>query len=197
MIMKILKALRHPGLVRMALGNAIRLAEGDGLAQAVGGLTDEEIAAVVKWLPDEGTFVEFGTLFGFTAKAVSAAKPKLRVIAVDNFSWNPFGLPPRVHEAFARRVLSNEIAAGRVEVVNTTSEGFRAGCTVAPDAVFFDAQHEYEPVRDEIAWAKRLGVRCIMGHDYKNPSVRFGVTRAVDEAFKEVSAVGMAWRGMV
>lgn len=57
-----------------------------------------------------------------------------------------------------------------------------------------NAQHEYEPVRDEIAWAKKTGVRCIMGHDYKNPSKRFGVTQAVDEAFgKPDEVLGMCW----
>ena len=194
MIGKIWKAMRHPGVVRMAVANAVRMAEGDDIMKAVGGLTDEEIAALVRWLPDEGTFVEFGTLFGFTAKAVAAAKPKLKVIAVDNFSWNPFGLPPKLHEQFTRKILANEIAAGRITVVNATSEDFRRDCTTAPDAVFFDAQHEYEPVRDEIAWAKKTGVRCIMGHDYKNPSKRFGVTQAVDEAFgKPDEVLGMCW----
>lgn len=194
MIGKIWKAMRHPGTVRMAVANAVRMAEGDDIMKAVGGLTDEEIAALVKWLPDEGTFVEFGTLFGFTAKAVAAAKPNLRIVAVDNFSWNPFGLPPKLHEQFTRKILANEIAAGRIEVVNATSEDFRRDCKTAPDAVFFDAQHEYEPVRDEIAWAKKAGVKCIMGHDYKNPSKRFGVTQAVDEAFQSVDVVGMCWK---
>lgn len=194
MIGKILKAMRHPGTVRMAVANAVRMAEGDDIMKAVGGLTDEEIAALVKWLPDEGTFVEFGTLFGFTAKAIAAAKPNLRIVAVDNFSWNPFGLPPKLHEQFTRKILANEIAAGRITVVNATSEDFRRDCKTVPDAVFFDAQHEYEPVRDEVAWAKKTGVRCIMGHDYKNPSKRFGVTQAVDEAFQSVDVVGMCWK---
>ena len=194
MIGKIWKAMRHPGTVRMAVANAVRLAEGDDIMKAVGGLTDEEIAALVKWLPDEGTFVEFGTLFGLTAKAVAAAKTNLRIVAVDNFSWNPFGLPPKLHEQFTRKILANEIAAGRITVVNATSEDFLRDCTTAPEAVFFDAQHEYEPVRDEIAWAKKIGVRCIMGHDYKNPSKRFGVTQAVDEAFgKPDEVLGMCW----
>jgi len=194
MIGMLLKALKHPGTVRMAVANAVRLAEGEEGAEALGGLTDEETVALIRWLPDEGTFVEFGTLFGLTAKAVAAAKPKLKVVAVDNFSWNPFGLPPQTHEAFVRRILAAEIAAGRVEIVSATSEAFRRACTSAPDAVFFDAQHEYGPVRDEIAWARDLGVRRICGHDYGNPSPRFGVTRAVDEAFgKPDEVVGMAW----
>ena len=62
----------------------------------------------------------------------------------------------------------------------------------APSMVFLDADHSYEAVRDEIAWAKKLGVRLVCGHDYGNP--RFGVTRAVDEAFPEgVQIRGTVW----
>ena len=179
----------------MALSSWLRIASGDEKAMILGGLTDEEMSGLISWLPESGTFVEFGTLFGLTAKAIAAAKPNLKIVAVDNFSWNPFGLPPKLHEAFTRRILANEIAAGRVEVVNATSEEFRGGFAGAPDGVFFDAQHQYEPVRDEIAWAKRVGVKCITGHDYNNPSKVFGVTKAVDEAFgKPSEVVGMCWK---
>ena len=192
---RFLKVMSRPGLVRMALSNAVRMADGDSIACAIGGLTDAEIAALTKWLPDRGTFVELGTLFGFTAKAIAAAKPNLKVVAVDNFSWNPFGMPPKLHENFTRRILANEIAAGQIELVNATSEVFRAACKTAPDAVFFDAQHQYEPVREEIRWAKKIGVKCICGHDYNNPSPVFGVTEAVDEEFPNgVDVVGMCWR---
>ena len=196
MIGKLIRILRHPRVIRDALTNAAWMVDGDIAEKAICGLTEEETAALVRWLPDEGTFVEFGTLFGLTAKAVAAAKPRLKVVAVDNFSWNPFGLPPRLHETFTRRILANEIAAGRIEVVNTTSEEFRNGLAGVPEAVFLDAQHQYEPVRDEIAWARRVGVKCITGHDYDNPSKVFGVTKAVDEAFgKPVEVVGMCWKG--
>lgn len=191
----LLKAILHPADVLRAVSTAVRLADGEKGAAALGGLTDEETAALIGFLPDEGTFVEFGTLFGLTAKAVATAKPRLKVVAVDDFSWNPLGLPAAMHERFTRQILSAEIAAGRVEVVRTTSAAFRASCTEPPAAVFFDAQHEYGPVRDEIAWARRIGVRCICGHDYANPSPRFGVTRAVDEAFGgNVDVAGMVWR---
>lgn len=187
---------KHRGCVRTALGRHLALLEGDGIASALGGLTDEELNGLAAWLPDTGTFVEFGTLFGFTAKFVACAKPGLKVVAVDNFSWNPFGLPPSLHEAFTRRVLAREIEEGRIEVVNATSEQYRQTCASVPDAVFFDALHQYEPVRDEIAWAKGAGVTCICGHDYGNPRPAFGVTRAVDEAFpKGVDVCGMCWKG--
>ncbi len=61
--------------------------------------------------------------------------------------------------------------------------------------VFLDADHSYAAVRDEIAWAKRIGVVIIAGHDYGNE--RFGVTLAVDEAFEKgggrLTVRGMVW----
>lgn len=193
---KLLKIIEHRHEVRMALSSALRIADGDENAMILGGLTDEEIAGLISWLPGRGTFVEFGTLFGLTAKAIAAVKPNLKIIAIDNFSWNPFGLPPALHEAFTRRILANEISAGQIEVVNTTSEEFRADCKIVPDAVFFDALHQYEPVKAEIEWAKSIGVKIITGHDYNNPSPIFGVTRAVDEVFgrENVDVIGMCWK---
>lgn len=182
--------------LKLAMRTQLSFLSGDGSLNALGGLTDEESRALISWLPEKGVFVEFGTLFGLTAKAVAAAKPGLKVIAVDNFSWNPFGLPPALHKAFTRRILAAEIAEGRVEVFNGTSAAFRQVCKTVPDAVFFDAQHQYEPVKEEIAWAKKSGVGVVAGHDYGNPSPVFGVTRAVDESFPDgVDVAGMCWRG--
>ena len=71
-----------------------------------------------------------------------------------------------------------------------------AGTRARKASLVFDALHQYEPVRDEIAWAKGIGVACICGHDYNNPSPVFGVTRAVDEAFPHgVDVCGMCWKG--
>ena len=196
MIRKLRLLWKYRNEARMALSNLLRILERDANSEVVGGLTDEETAGLISWLPNEGVFIEFGTLFGFTAKAVAAAKPKLHVIAVDNFSWNPFGLPSNIHEVFASKILSREISEGRVEIVKATSEGYRESCAVVPNAVFFDALHQYEPVKDEIEWAKRIGVQCICGHDYHNPSPVFGVTKAVDESFPlGVDVCGMCWHG--
>lgn len=189
---------RHRRELKLAMRTQLGILEGDNALDALGGLTDDELRALISWLPEKGTFVEFGTLFGLTAKAVTVAKPGLRIIAVDNFSWNPFGLPSALHEAFTRRILATEIAEGRVEVFSGTSKAFREACREIPDAVFFDAQHQYEPVKEEIAWAKKLGIKVIAGHDYGNPSPVFGVTRAVDEAFPNgVEVAGMCWRGSI
>ncbi len=72
------------------------------------GLSDEELGALVAWVGRESpsVVVEVGTLFGFTARAL-AQRTRAHVVAVDNFCWNPFGLTPDQHEAFARRVLAD------------------------------------------------------------------------------------------
>ena len=61
--------------------------------------------------------------------------------------------------------------------------------------IFFDADHRYEAVKEELLWAKAQGIKIISGHDYGNSNPRFGVTRAVDEVFgnENVKVVGMCW----
>lgn len=197
MINRVLCLLRHLRDVRTSLGTLSRAWGGDSSIDMVGGLTQEEIDGLISWLPEKGVFVEVGTLFGLTAKAIAAAKPGLKVVAVDNFSWNPFGLPPQAHEAFTRRILDQEIRRGQIEILNTSSAEYRERVTAAsvPDAIFFDAQHQYEPVKAEIEWAKIVGIQLISGHDYGNPNPRFGVTRAVDAVFSAaaVKTAGMCW----
>ncbi len=165
-----------------------------GSMDVLGGLTEDEMEAVCRWATEDVGFtvVEVGTLFGLTARELARQVVGGKVIAVDNFSWNPFGLPPKIHEAFTRRILRGT----NVELVNCSSEDWRKQVTGKIDMVFFDASHRYEDVKSECQWAKQAGVRCICGHDYNNPNPRFGVTRAVDEVFgkENVEVVGMCWR---
>ncbi len=195
MLSRILTLFRHAKEAKTALSTLSYLYSGDRNAlDALGGLTDEEMAAVCSWAT-EGlgfTVVEVGTLFGLTARELDAQVVGGRVIAVDNFSWNPFGLPPKVHEAFTRKILRGT----KVELVNCSSEDWRSKVTGRIDMVFFDADHRYEAVKEELLWAKEKGIRIISGHDYGNPNPRFGVTRAVNEIFGKdnIEVVGMCWR---
>jgi len=192
MIKRVMTLLKHWREAKSAFSTLSFLYSGENDAlDALGGLTEEEMAGLIGWLPEEGTFVEVGTLFGITAKSVKQAKPKLRVVAVDNFSWNPFGLPSRVHEQFTRRIL----AGSGVELVTCSSNEWRAKAERI-DAIFFDASHAYADVREECEWAKKAGIRLIAGHDYNNANPRFGVTRAVDEVFgrQNVETAGMCWK---
>lgn len=192
---RLMTLLRHRREARTALSTLSYLYSGDSSAlDALGGLTDEEMKAVCAWATEEPgmTVVEVGTLFGLTARELAWHVAGGRVIAVDNFSWNPFGLPGKVHEAFTRRVLRGST----VELVNCSSEDWRKQVAGKIDMVFFDASHRYEDVKAECEWARASGVKIISGHDYGNPNPRFGVTRAVDEVFgrDNIEVVGMCWR---
>jgi len=189
------RALKWQRQVRQAVSTQLEMLENPSVF-ALGGLTDEEEKAVAKLVAEAGPgpIVEFGMLFGLTTRLIAqAARADQPVVTIDNFCWNPFGLPPSLHEAFARKVLRGEIESRRVEFVVAESAAFRASYAgPVPAIVFLDADHSYAAVRDEIAWARGLGVPVIAGHDYGDP--RFGVTRAVDEAFPTGVAVhGSVW----
>ena len=197
---QLFRALKWQRQVRQAVSTQLELLANPSLF-ALGGLTDEEEAALAAIVAEAaarpGPVIEFGMLFGLTTQLIAAtAAAGQRVITVDNFCWNPFGLPPLLHESFARKVLRLELASGRVELAVASSAAFRTAYDGPPPAlVFLDADHSYAAVRDEIAWAKLVGAAQIAGHDYGNP--RFGVTRAVDEAFTggiAVSGTLWSWR---
>ena len=100
---RILTLIRHWREAKTAFSTLAAL-YGDkiGSMEALGGLTEEEMRAVVGWATEDigMTVVEVGTLFGLTAREIAGRIANGRVIAVDNFSWNPFGLPPKI---FLRR----------------------------------------------------------------------------------------------
>lgn len=195
MIRRIFTLLRHWREARSAFSTLSHLYDprSDAL-DALGGLTEKEMRAVCDWATEEigMTIVEIGTLFGLTARELANNVVGGRVIAVDDFSWNPFGLPPKMHEAFTRQILRGS----SVELINCSSEDWRTKVKGRIDMVFFDASHRYDDVKAECEWAKSYGIRNICGHDYGNPNPRFGVTRAVDEVFgrENVEVVGMCWR---
>ena len=189
-VVQLWRIVTHPRELRLALsGLGTRLGGDD----AMGGLTAEETAALVRWTKDSGveTFVEIGTLFGLTARTV-AEKTSARVTAVDNFCWNPFGLTGEQHEAFAHRILDGSGAG----LVRADAHAFLAALPKHADPartiVFLDGSHAYEDVRREIESCMAHGVRIIAGHDFGNG--RFGVTRAVRETVGEPDeVVGMCW----
>ena len=189
-VLQLWRIATHPRELRMALsGLGVRLAGDD----ALGGLTDAETAALVRWTKEPGVdaFVEIGTLFGLTARTVARETGK-RVVAVDNFCWNPFGLTQAQHEAFTRKILSGS----GVELVRGDAEPFLASLSGRMDPsgtlVFLDGSHAYADVKREIELCKAQGAGIVAGHDFGNS--RFGVTRAVREVFGEPDeVVGMCW----
>ena len=195
---QLIRVLKYQRQIRELVSSQLSILE-DKHDYACGGLSEEEEWGLTDLLRSTrdmraGVIVEFGTLFGVTTLLLASLMATgQKIITVDNFCWNPFGLRPEQHKAFAMRFLRYGIASGDIELAEYDSCAFRASYDgMVPKMVFLDADHSYEAVRDEITWAKRLGVKIIAGHDYGKPE--FGVTRAVDEAFPQgVNIRGSVW----
>lgn len=211
-IKKLVQLFKYRKALSQSLFTHLSLLKKDGIADALGGLTEQEeqfvrslvreymSAGVSKDGEGEGKgnvagpIVEFGTLFGLTTQLLAETAPKgVTILTIDMFCWNPFGLPPDLHRQFTQRILRPYLESGRVQLIDQDSFVFRQHYEgVAPSMVFLDADHSYAAVRDEIAWSKKVNSRVISGHDYGN--CLFGVTRAVDEAFPDgVQCRGMVW----
>jgi hypothetical protein len=138
-----------------------------------------------------GDFVEIGTLFGSTAQRLASWKAAgKKVIAVDQFSWNPWLLSPSEHERITANNLFYLTAHGHLQIVKADkNEFYRQPFAVPPALAFLDAVHTYEETRRDILWAKQAGVRVICGHDHDHP----GVVKAVAEFGGPENVVGSVW----
>jgi len=142
----------------------------------------------------EGAIVEIGTLFGHTTSLLATLKhADIRLITVDNFAWNPFNLPADDHRLFTRRSLRYVVEHCNTEIFDgSATEFYAANPNLKMRMVFIDAEHEYEPVKRDIAWARAAGCPVISGHDYID--LHPGVMRAVDEAFGDaIEVYGSVW----
>lgn len=128
-----------------------------------------------------GPIIEIGTLLGITTTNMALAKaPDQRIITVDNYCWNPWGLTPDVHASLTATVLHFLIQTGQVEQVRMDkNEFFRTYRGPAPSLVFLDAVHDYPETKKDIEWARQVGAPMIAGHDYCDQFP--GVKQVVDE----------------
>ncbi|TWT85885.1 hypothetical protein Pla123a_06920 [Posidoniimonas polymericola] len=140
-----------------------------------------------------GPIIEIGTLLGITATHMALAKtPEQKIITVDLFCWNPWGLPPDVQHDLAAQILHYPIARGEVQMVRSDkNEFFKSYNGPAPSMVFLDAMHDYDETKKDILWAKEVGAQIISGHDYcdKFP----GVMQIVDECGGPRRLGGTVW----
>jgi predicted O-methyltransferase YrrM len=126
--------------------------------------------------------VEIGTLFGSTALAMAYVKNSAqKMILVDNFCWNPYGLTADQHRRLTTERLSQVIEQLNVELVSIDRHEFFASYDgPAPALVFLDADHSYEATLEDIRWAKAVDATVICGDDYGD--LFPGVIQAVQES---------------
>ena len=142
----------------------------------------------------EGPIVEIGALFGHTTCLLaSLKKTTIRLIAVENFTWNPFYLPSDIHRQFTKRTLSYVLKYCSTEIFDGNAEDFYLNNpTLKPSMIFIDARHDYESVRYDLNWAISTGCPVITGHDYID--IYPGVIKAVNESFGDnFSLFGSMW----
>lgn len=149
-----------------------------------GSVTAEELAYVEKLVKAAqdlpGPIIEIGTLFGRTTTRLALAAPAKTIITVDCYRWNPWGLDSQSHAAVTALVLDYLIHTHRVKQIHMHKKQFYHSYNGhAPALIFIDADHSYESVRQDIAWAKQNSAGIICGHDY-SPSFP-GVMQAVHE----------------
>ena len=128
-----------------------------------------------------GPIIEIGTLFGFTTTQLALWKgPSKEILTVDNYRWNPCGLPPDRHYQLTSRVLDFLIQNGHVQQLHLDKDEFYRTYDGGPPAmVFLDAVHTYEETKKDIEWALHADAAIISGHDYSEEWG--GVRKAVDE----------------
>jgi hypothetical protein len=140
-----------------------------------------------------GPIVEIGTLLGVTTTHMALAKaPQQKIITVDVYCWNPWGLTPDVHEALATQVLYYLRETDHVECVRMDkNEFYRTYDGPPPAMVFLDAWHDYDETKKDIEWAVGVGAKIISGHDYCDQFP--GVKQAVDEFGGPRQRAGTVW----
>jgi hypothetical protein len=130
----------------------------------------------------KGPIIEIGTLLGVTTTKIALWKsPERKIITVDNYAWNPWGLSSAEHRDITHQMLYYLIQAGHVDqIVMDKNVFFKWYQGEAPSVVFLDAIHTYEETKIDIEWAKSICAGAICGHDYCEQFP--GVMQAVDEA---------------
>lgn len=155
----------------------------DGIARAV------ELAVGV-----DGPIVEIGALFGHTTQLLATLKEKnKKLIAVENFTWNPFSISSHDHRLITYRTLRYCLKNCNTEIFDRSNKEFYESThSEVPSMIFIDAGHTYEEVKYDIEQALKIGIPIISGHDYND--LHLGVKQAVDEFFLgKIEVIGSVW----
>jgi hypothetical protein len=165
--------------------------QNNSVSEVEWGLLEKLLAEVAD---HPGPIVEIGVLAGRTTQRLARYKAShQKIMAVDNFSWNPWGLNPDEQWGLVCHSLDYLVQTGHVDIVRVDKdEFFETYAGPAPSLVFLDAIHDYPETKKDILWAKKVGAAVITGHDY---SPEFpGVMQIVDELGGPKELAGSVFR---
>ncbi len=151
------------------------------------------LGELVRGLDPTRPIIEIGTLFGHSTRILVENKDDSQeLMTVDNYCWNPCGVPIEQHRHITRRLLADAVRSSRVKVIDMDKDVFYESYDgPSPAMVFLDADHRYEATLTDIDWALSVGSDVICGHDYSD-SVP-GVVQAVDERGGASALVDSLW----
>lgn len=120
--------------------------------------------------------VETGTLFGFSTMAlcegVLRSGVRKKIYTVDNYSWNPFGVPMYRHRMITRQNLALANSLTDLVIVDSSGDYFYKDFSEIPYFAFIDGDHIYESVKK--------GLDFLQGHrDYGHFGARLQLSRRV------------------
>lgn len=168
-------------------------------ALPIGGwMSERELLWLATQARNHPYIVEFGSLYGRSARAMADNLPKEgRIWCVDPWAGDLYtqdGYPAISTYCMPNFIenMRDHIDAGRCHPIREFSYRFSLPHKV--DMVFIDGDHDYKTVVKDIKKALELlelgGLIC--GHDYSEHSWP-GVKQAVDEWIGEVSLEGTIW----
>lgn len=142
----------------------------------------EFLKSIIK--KNKGLVLEVGCLFGVTTQLIASQLGRNdAIVCIDNFSWNPFGFSTLEAENFTRSNLFYLIDKGIVTLYSIEKNDFysknKESLKGRVTTCFLDAIHEYEETKLDIQFAKEIGCKNIVLHDYSDHYP--GVMQAVDE----------------
>jgi predicted O-methyltransferase YrrM len=158
------------------------------------------LISVLAELPDVRRGAEVGVWCGPNAEALLSVFPNLHLLLVDTYvdEGQPNALISKYTAAEAREMASKAVQPYDGRYTWMIQPSVEAAALVPDgdlDFVFIDADHQYEPVKEDIeAWYPKVrNGGIVAGHDY---SVHHkGVIRAVQERFgdRHKLARGKVW----
>lgn len=132
-----------------------------------------------------GPVVETGTLFGFSTMAlcegVLRSGVRKKIYTVDNYSWNPFGVPMYRHRMITRQNLAMAQSLTDLVIVDSSADDFYKNFSETPSFAFIDGNHSYESVTEDLIYFRNIGTKAISGHDYDFPDVSKAVREVLGE----------------
>lgn len=127
----------------------------------------ECVAGLAEKVPNLGTIVEIGCLYGgMTAVLGLAAKNSVKIISIDDFSWHPADDVPTSKELLLANM--EKVGVHNVEVIEGDSRIVGPTWEIPIHLLWVDGGHSFEYVRADLF---NFGphAQVIALHDYDNP----------------------------